>query len=900
MLGHAVAPKHTRWAGPLFAGHKCSVGYEVIDAIQAYMCHGEGDIQGQPAHVDDEMADHIVECYRIDEITGRRVYNEAVLSRPKGRALATVTPVATPDGWTTMGQLEAGDVVFDERGEPTTVLSVSEVMVGRECFEVIFSDGERIIADAEHLWTVEELRKEYQEVTVDTSTLSRFRSTRTDGAANYRVQMNGPLNLPDAVDLPIDPYILGAWLGDGNNRDSQFTVHEADMPAFIAQVELAGYHLGSAKLNGSTYAIRVSSSPVIHGQWNGDSLVLRLRTAGLLCNKHVPAAYLRAGYKQRLAILQGLMDTDGTISPNGRAGFVSTRQELADGVVELLASLGVKSAKREFRTKIGAKDCGPGWHVDFWPGADIPVFRLPRKLARQKVKRTKARLADTRRIVAVEPVPSVPVRCIVVDSPKSLFLVGHRMVQTHNSKSEVAAWMATAEAFFPVRFDGWDASGQPVSRPVTSPLIKCLATEESQAGNTFRTIAYITGEWGQDSYPEIYAGTSGTRAYQSASAVYLPQGGEIRACTSGSASKDGGLESHVVVDESHLYILKELKDMYATIARNMGKRFAADPWIQQTSTAYKPGEQSVFEETLTAWRKGELSKAVYVNHREAKGKVDLDDEEHTKRQLRYVYGSAAEWIDMDRKYRDMRDPRICADAATAARYFLNRPLSSKDVWIPLHIVERQARPGIAATARSDRPGFHSVATGTPVCLGFDGSLNEDSTVLMASRMSDGLVFPVGIWSKPAGIEGMGWEVPRSEVLAAVRAAFTEYDVVRMYGDPHEWRTDLDSLASTLGEKRVIPWETRRDLQMASALGRLHTDLITSEVCHSGDPLVMEHFGNAYVRMKGRLRLVRKEKEETSRKIDAVVGATLAYEARADALAAGWTAVKKSSRVIVMR
>lgn len=442
------------------------------------------------------------------------------------------------------------------------------------------------------------------------------------------------------------------------------------------------------------------------------------------------------------------------------------------------------------------------------------------------------------------------------------------------AKSEIAAWVATAEAFLPVRFDGWDAKGQPVAKPVVSPLIKCLATEEGQAGNTFKTIAFIAGEWGQDNHPEVYGGASGIRKYQSASAIYLPHGGEIRACTSGSASKDGGLESHVVADETHLYVLRELREMYSTIARNMGKRYDADPWMHQTSTAYRPGEQSVFETTLTLWRKGELPASVYVNHREAKGKVDLDDRDHTLAQLRQVYGAAADRIDLDRKYRDMLDVRICPDHETAARYFLNRPMSGKDAWIAKDVVEHQAKAS-------------EVVAGEDIALGFDGSLRDDATVLVGSRMSDGFLFPVGIWAKPSGPEGNWWEVPRTDVLAAIREAFGRYKVTRLYADPHEWRSDIEALASELGDERVLPWETRRDVQMAAALDRLRTDLMTEVVWHSGDPVFVEHFANAYVRMKAAHRLVRKEHPQSDRKIDSVVGAALAYEARADAIVAGW-------------
>lgn len=439
------------------------------------------------------------------------------------------------------------------------------------------------------------------------------------------------------------------------------------------------------------------------------------------------------------------------------------------------------------------------------------------------------------------------------------------------AKSELAGFVGTAEAFGEVRFDGWNAEGQPVGCPVTSPLLKCLATEEGQAGNTFANIAYIAADWGPDVHPEVYGGVSGVRAYQSATALYIPGGGEVRACTAGSASKDGGKETWVCADETHLYVLRELKAMYGTVRRNLGKRMISQPWMLQTTTAYRPGEQSVAEETLTAWRKGELSTSVLVDHREAKGRVDLDDEPHTKAQLRQVYGEAAEWMDLDRLYREMRDPRSCPDDATAARYFLNRAMPGRDAWIAKDVVERQIQAD-------------EILPGTPIAIGFDGSLNNDSTVLIGCRMEDGLLFRIGIWSKPPGIAGNFWEVPRSDVLATVREAFGRYEVTRGYFDPHEWRSDIDTLAEELGEQRVIGWETRRDVQMGAALDRLHTDLSKGELWHTGDPEFMEHFGNAYVRRKGGHRLVRKEHPDSDRKIDSVVGAALAYEARSDALA----------------
>jgi hypothetical protein len=446
------------------------------------------------------------------------------------------------------------------------------------------------------------------------------------------------------------------------------------------------------------------------------------------------------------------------------------------------------------------------------------------------------------------------------------------------AKTELAGWMVCFEAFGPCRFDHWDEDDQPVGKRVTSPLIKCLATEESQATAAFSVVAFVV-EWGKEERPAIYEGVSGARTYQSATSLYLPVnaeygGGEIRACSSGAASKDGGKETFVVCDESHLYVLPELKRMYATIRRNLGKRKLAEPHMLQTTTAYRPGEFSVAEETLTAWRKGELSASVLVDHREAKGAVRIKDKEHTLKQLEQVYGDAAAWMDLERIYREMTDPRSCPDDATAARYFLNRAMATKDAWIPTDVHERQMVRDV-------------VEIGTSITLGFDGSFNDDTTVLRGCRMSDGYLFRIGAWPKPEGQAGVGWEVPRSDVLATFREAFTRYDVVRAYCDPHEWRSDIDSLAAEFGEEHVIPWETRRDTAMAYALDRLHADLMNGQVWHDDDPLAAEHYGNAYVRQRGSLRLVRKEHPQSARKIDSVVADALAYEARADALSDGW-------------
>lgn len=460
------------------------------------------------------------------------------------------------------------------------------------------------------------------------------------------------------------------------------------------------------------------------------------------------------------------------------------------------------------------------------------------------------------------------------------------------AKSETAGLIGVAESLCPcVRFAGWDEDGQPIGKPVTSPFIRCLATEEKQAGHTFQNIAFVMGEWGHDVHPEIYGKVKGIGDYRSAQNIYLPGGGEARSSSSGAASKDGGKETFLVPDELHLYVLPELRSMYATSMRNTGKRKLAEPWALPTTTACKLGEQSVWEVIEKRWRRGELDAGWLIHHREPKGRIDISDQARTIKQLREVYGPAMDsvtgWMDPFDVYRLMLDPTVCRDEAEAARYYLNRSMAGSDAWIAKTLVENaESNDGLVLTEAGGQTHWMPEA-GEGIAIGLDGSLNDDSTVIRGCRMSDGARFTIGIWEKPEGALGAGWEVPRRAVLDVFRWAMGYFTVSRAYCDPHEWRSDVDALANEF-EDVVVAWPTSRDTPMSAALDRLRVDLISGKTKQSKDPAVLAHYGNAYQRKKGSLVLVRKEYPNSPRKIDAVVTDALAYEARADAISAGWS------------
>lgn len=377
-------------------------------------------------------------------------------TKGSGKLLGLNTRVPTPGGWTTVGDLRVGDTIFGRDGKPCKVEWLSDIDKEPESYRLLLDDGSSFDACADHLWLTFDIRerdalgrrneewrrrrRERRSSRAKETTPWLFRllpicirpgSTRTKPAPtgtvrttkqianslvfrrakNHAIPIAHPIELPEAK-APLDPYVLGAWLGDGNTREGVIT--SADQQV-IQELEGCGWKCG--KIPSAKYGWRV------HG------LNAPLRKLGLLGSKHVPAIYLRGSISQRTALLQGLMDTDGCANRSGTVEFTSTKFELASAVHELACSLGQKPTIREGRAKLNGKDYGPKWRVSWSPS--IPVFRLKRKLARLKLQ--PAKLKRFRYVVSCERMAPVPMRCIRASSTDHLFLVGDTMVPTHNS-----------------------------------------------------------------------------------------------------------------------------------------------------------------------------------------------------------------------------------------------------------------------------------------------------------------------------------------------------------------------------------------------------------------------------------------------------------------------------------
>lgn len=323
-----------------------------------------------------------------------------------GKALAFGTQVPTLQGMENIENLQPGDFVIGSTGAPIRVVATRRWQ-NRPRFRVTTDDGHSVIVDANHDWSVVLDRKSNAESVRTTEWLyarqQRLREPR--GPRIRLVRVRG-----QAATLPVQPYTLGAWLGDGSALAPTFAGLEEKQQYVRTRIEAEGY-----------------AAPMHAGgkSWGVPGLLASLRAAGVINNKHIPEIYFTASVPQRLALLHGLIDTDGFVAPDGQIEYCSTDEALARGVARLVNSLGVKASVILGRAMLNGVDYGPKYRVMFYMAG---AASMPRKAARcRDAKRTPGRY------LTFEPVEPGDTCCIEVDSPDHLYLCTDAYILTHNS-----------------------------------------------------------------------------------------------------------------------------------------------------------------------------------------------------------------------------------------------------------------------------------------------------------------------------------------------------------------------------------------------------------------------------------------------------------------------------------
>jgi hypothetical protein len=338
-----------------------------------------------------------------------------------GKANSLKSDIFTPTGWRKFGDLAAGDFVFAPDGTPTRVKGIGQTLVNHKLMKVKFIDGSEVICHPDHEWLTysKACRKAYSRAenpTVHPSVVEtkHIQKTLMVGKENNHFVKNcEPLQFPEA-DLPIHPYVLGVWLGDGYSSSGDFCGIDDEIAESIRAL---GYEV---KVKGDDKC-RI---------WKIEGLCTQLRHLGLQHNKKIPEKYLYASVEQRLELLKGLMDTDGYADLSGcKAEFANKNKSISEGLMFLLSSLGMKYTYATPDAYCNGKNCGPYYRISISPNQVI--FKLSRKVSRQTFKH-KTR-PNFRAIVAVEDVPPEPVRCIQVEHPSGMYLIGKTLIPTHNS-----------------------------------------------------------------------------------------------------------------------------------------------------------------------------------------------------------------------------------------------------------------------------------------------------------------------------------------------------------------------------------------------------------------------------------------------------------------------------------
>lgn len=327
-----------------------------------------------------------------------------------GKALPVDTPVFTTKGWKNHGDIEIGDFVFGIDGKPKEVCG-NFGNIDIDALQVTFNDGNIIVASKEHLWQLKvdyDDHKGRREVVVETQDIFKKRHRRSP-----YIDISPAIETAQSS-LPIDPYILGCWLGDGHSRQGVLTVGKEDIEHFAK--------LGQAReVKPGIYRV------LIYG------LSKLLRENNLILNKHIPIEYLLASKEQRYELLRGLMDTDGCVDTRGNCEFTQKDNRLVNEVYTLIRSLGIKARINQYDAKLNGRLVGLKVRINFNPDRTDPVFSLERKLSRL-VNKSKGDRDDKKKffIKDIKPIGVVKGNCIEVDG--SMYLAGKDLIPTHNSE----------------------------------------------------------------------------------------------------------------------------------------------------------------------------------------------------------------------------------------------------------------------------------------------------------------------------------------------------------------------------------------------------------------------------------------------------------------------------------
>ena len=359
-----------------------------------------------------------------------------------GKAQPKSTLIPTPEGDKLLGDLKIGDYIFDANGEPTKVLGIFDQGL-LDAYEVVFSDGRKTICCGEHLWTHYNYFSRSDKDNLFTETLNSMLKRDLNVIINrgtvkrYSIPLCSPIKYEEKK-FEIDPYVIGVFLGDGCCTDKYLTLSSADESLVAEVANICGFTYKRLSLKNYNWKF-YKEGKIVRTQEFFKSFPTICRRSEC---KEIPTEYFYGSIEQRYALIQGLLDTDGSVNirVNPKVVFTTTSPYLRDGIIKLMYSLGQSAVSDE--GKMGKYSVNPYYTINLRIQEETKdkLFRLKRK--RDKILAPKKDYLkwkfDRLPIKEINKLhQKYDMRCIYVDNPDHLYLTNDYIV-THNTTIAIA------------------------------------------------------------------------------------------------------------------------------------------------------------------------------------------------------------------------------------------------------------------------------------------------------------------------------------------------------------------------------------------------------------------------------------------------------------------------------
>lgn len=397
-----------------------------------------------------------------------------------GKEISHDTPVLTRRGWQLHGDLVPGDEVLNHKGEFVKVLALSQ-----ECnseYVVSFSNGEQIECHGNHEWLVYDRHAQKEKVVETKYMIDKLRdSYNKDSKNHYRFLLPHKDCIKGEYSfLPVDPYTFGAWLGDGTNTNPYITGDQKDK--IIADtIGDNGYPIRHTWIHKATGACTYSFEGLREGLQ-----CLGLCHSRYRVDKYIPAQYLVSSINQRLELLAGLIDTDGSLrEKENRYSFTTSEESLRDSFISLVNTFGWRVSVVEYKPKLSSSGI-QGRHK-YWTISFNPTMYIPCKLKRKQLRKfSKQRRVS---VTAIEPIKGIKKgRCIQVEG--GIYLVGKQLVPTHNSTIGLF-FLTFRAALYPDQSILASGHSTQLTQSFYNEFLDIVTSEEYRFSEIFPTISLV-------------------------------------------------------------------------------------------------------------------------------------------------------------------------------------------------------------------------------------------------------------------------------------------------------------------------------------------------------------------------------------------------------------------------